>query len=697
MKQGQAGGPGGKQPGPRQHRSIIGQLLIACSVAAVLIGGAATGGYLAATGQDSVVKQLSARYQVMAAADNRLDADFLNSVFAVQNFALTADGRYLISLSALQAGFGQNLAALQRLATPDLRGLIAAQARAGTLWFDLMPQIAGLPPGSAAAKKVISRSSQLAGGFAAATARLEQRLQTDAHSLTVRSHRVFLTGLAWGGGALAGALLLLLAVSLSTVFTVTRPLRKVAATVSRLTAGDYAARAPLAGAAEVREVAQSVNAQAESIRLRAMAREAGLRIREHLAADEVLAAARLALTRILGEDLVYLRLLDSGQLGPPLGGELGSWYPAELAAALQVPPASLADLHTLLRAQSSQVIRDLAGPDGENQPAHIRQALLRAGVVSHVLTPFGVGADLLGVIVAHRTRPDRPWSLAEIDAVESVAADLGRGLSQARLYEAENLLVEDLQALDRARSDFFAAVSHELRAPITTIEGYLEMLADGEAGPLAPQQRKMLDTIGRSSVRLRRLIGDLFTLAKLESGAFDPVLQPTDLAGLIADSLTAIQPSATAAQLTLGFPQPTGKLMVNGDPSQLDRVMTNLLSNAVKYTPAGGRAKVTATADGEWAVVRVADTGIGIPERDQKELFTRFARASNATARRIPGTGLGLVIVRMIVVNHGGEVELESTEGAGTTVTVRLPLAAASTTAPPKITGAGRAPSDRED
>jgi signal transduction histidine kinase len=204
------------------------------------------------------------------------------------------------------------------------------------------------------------------------------------------------------------------------------------------------------------------------------------------------------------------------------------------------------------------------------------------------------------------------------------------------------------------------------------------MLTGGEAGTLTPQQRKMLDTIDRSSVRLHGLIDDLFTLAKLEAGAFDPVFQPVDLAGVLADSLAAIRPSAAAAQLTLCFPRPTGKLGVQGDPGQLDQVMTNLLSNAVKYTPAGGRVEVAATAEPEWAVVQVADTGIGIPERDQKDLFTRFKRASNATASRIPGTGLGLVIVKMIVVNHGGEVELESTEGTGTTVTVRLPLTAPS-------------------
>jgi len=680
MRRGEAWVPGleRKRPGAGQPRSIISQLLIACSVAAVLIGGAATGGYFTAAGQEAVVKQLSTRYQVMAAADNRLDADFLTAVFAVQNFALTGDGRYLISLTALQAGFGQNLATLQRLATRGLRDLIAAQARTGTLWFDLMPSLAALPPRSAASKNAISRSSRLADGFAAATARLEGRLKADAQSLTARSHRVFVTGLAWAGGALAGALALVLAALLSTVFKVTRPLRKVADTVRRLTAGDHQARAPLAGSAEVREVAQSVNAQAESSRLRAMARQAGLWIRENLAADEVLAAARLALARILDEDLVYLRLLDGGRFGPPVGAELGTQYPAEFAAGVEPPPASLADLHTLFQAPSSQVVQDMASPDAQKMPAGVRQTLLEAGVVAHLLTPFGAGADLLGVIVAHRTRPDCPWTLAEIDAVESVAADLGRGLSQARLYEAENLLVEDLQALDRARSDFFATVSHELRAPLSTIEGYVEMLADGEAGTTTRQQRTMLAAIERSSVRLRVLIEDLFTLSKLESGAFDPVFHPVDLAQVTADSLAAIRPSAAAAKLALCFPEPTGKIAVSGDAGQLDQVMTNLLSNAVKYTPAGGRVEVTATADSQWAVVRVTDTGIGIPERDQKEIFTRFARASNAAAREIPGTGLGLAIVRMIVVNHGGHVQLESTEGTGTTVTVRLPLAAPS-------------------
>ena len=116
--------------------------------------------------------------------------------------------------------------------------------------------------------------------------------------------------------------------------------------------------------------------------------------------------------------------------------------------------------------------------------------------------------------------------------------------------------------------------------------------------------------------------------------------------------------------------------MVSGDSGQLDRLVMNLLSNAVKFTPEGGSVSVGTGCDGGLAVLQVSDTGIGIPERDRKELFTRFFRASNAVEESIPGTGLGLAIVRTIVANHHGDLDMTSLEGNGTTVTVRIPLLA---------------------
>jgi signal transduction histidine kinase len=370
---------------------------------------------------------------------------------------------------------------------------------------------------------------------------------------------------------------------------------------------------------------------------------------------------------------VYLRLLEGDALGRPIGREPGWLIPGDVIGQ-RLTEDELSNLQRTFRSQGSMVVHDLDGEDGDQVPPEIRATLRGAGVVSQLITPFGIGAEMAGIVVVQRLRPGPRWSPAEIDAVESVAADLGRGLNHARLYEAENQLVQDLRALDQVKSDFFATVSHELRAPLTTIEGYVEMLADGEAGQVTPQQGKMLDTIARSSVRLRNLVEDLFTLSKLESGGLQPSMSPVNVADLIAGAMDAVRPLAAAGEVRLSCTAPGDGLVVAGDLGQLERVLINLLSNAAKFTPAGGHVEVAAAAAEGSVQIRVSDDGIGIPERDQQELFSRFARASNATARRIPGTGLGLVIVRTIVDNHGGSVWLESVEGTGTTVTVQLPL-----------------------
>jgi signal transduction histidine kinase len=234
-------------------------------------------------------------------------------------------------------------------------------------------------------------------------------------------------------------------------------------------------------------------------------------------------------------------------------------------------------------------------------------------------------------------------------------------------------LVENLRSLDKAKSDFFATVSHELRSPLTSIEGYVEMLSEDPGHRLDPGQRHMVEVIDRSTDRLRNLIEDVFTLAKLESGAFETTTRPVNIAETVKGAVEAIQPSVTEKRLGLTVTGSGNGLMVDGDASQLERVVINLLSNAVKFTPAGGHITVSASAEDESALITVTDTGIGIPQRDQQELFTRFFRATNAVEQAIPGTGLGLAIIHTIVVNHGGAIDLESREGAGTTFTVRLP------------------------
>jgi two-component system, OmpR family, phosphate regulon sensor histidine kinase PhoR len=668
----------------RARGSIIGQLLVTFCVCAVLIGIAAVAGFVTVANQNAATRQITGTYTKLQRANGQLESAFGAATLAFSCYAQTGQHGFLAQLAAARTEFGAGLATLRRDATPGVRGLIGEQARLGARWFALTSRAAAIRPETPAASALLGTSARLASALGRANAATQQRLGDSISGLAEANSYRLEGHLAWSGAALAVAVLLVLAASLSTVYTITRPMRRITATVRRLTAGDHAARAPVTGSAEVRQVAESINtqaneserlraAEAESNRLRAMAREAGLRIREYLVARDVLQAAKRAVEQIVDSDVAYLRLLEDDQVGPVVGQE-PRWPISSDIVRAQVTPDVIDGLRALFRAQTSMAIDDLSGGEAATMPPRLRQALRDAGVVAMLLTPFGVGSEMLGIIVLQRMQPGRTWTPAEVDAMESVAADLGRGLNHARLYEAENRLVEDLKALDQAKSSFFATVSHELRAPLTTIEGYVEMFGDGEAGEVTSQQRQMLEAIDRSTVRLRNLVDDVFTLAKLESGAFTTVMRPVDLTDVIRAAADAVRPSVLAGELALTISATVDELMVDGDASQLDRVVINLLSNAVKFTPKGGCVEVSAFAEGKSAVIQVRDTGIGIPASDQKELFNRFFRASNATGRSIPGTGLGLAIVRMIVVNHGGDIDVESSEGAGTAVTVWLPL-----------------------
>jgi signal transduction histidine kinase/HAMP domain-containing protein len=660
-------------------------MLMAFSAFAVLVGAAMAVGYVAVVHQHQVAKQLSGQYQLMQFIDADLGQALTTAQSAAISFSMTGEPGFRRSFDQARAQYPGVLAALDRSTSPDLRGLVTAQGRAGAAWFALAPKIMAVPPGTPAARAVLGQSAGLTGAFLQANILMQEHLHDQIARLDRASKGALVTGLAWSAAVVGLALVLVLAGSLSTLGTVARPLRGLAATVRRLTSGDYAARAAVTGSAEVREVAQVVNTQADesdrlreqeaqSNRLRTVARDAGLRIREHLAAGDVLREAQSVLRDSMDADVIALMLVNDERI-EPAAGQQDPWLLADRFDA-ELPAGSLTTLQNLFPSRTSVLVQDMATEAGR-LPPWVADGLRAAGVGSHLTTPFGVGEQMLGFVTADRLGPGRPWSAAEVGAVESIAADIGRGLHHARLYEAENRLVEDLKSLDQAKSDFFATVSHELRAPLTSIEGYVEMLAEGEGGPVTGEQRKMLDVVDHSAVRLRNLIEDVFTLSKLESDAFSTVMRPVEVGKVISAAADELQPEVARRGLTLTSDCRRDGLTVDGDAGQLGRVLVNLLSNAVKFTPDGGRITVTAAATGGSAVITVSDTGIGIPAKDQQELFTRFFRASNAVQQAIPGTGLGLAIVRTIVTNHGGDITLTSHEGQGTTFTIRIPLAAA--------------------
>ncbi len=294
--------------------------------------------------------------------------------------------------------------------------------------------------------------------------------------------------------------------------------------------------------------------------------------------------------------------------------------------------------------------------------------------------------------LAMRSQDSAPaeWRMRRGDGkftdVETVSTDLlenpsvvgivvtARDITERKALEAGiQRHVQELEELDRIRSDFVSTVSHELRTPLTSIIGQVEMLADGDHGDLSTGQTQGIEVIGRNSERLLILIEDLLTLNHIETSGLGLRRGPVLVARLVDGVRGQVGPIAAAKPVALVLDCGPGTDTVVVDREQLDRALVNLLTNAIKFTPAGGTVTLHARREDADLVITIADSGVGIPEDEQDRLFTRFFRSSVATRLAIQGTGLGLVIVKRIVEEHGGTISIASTLDVGTTVTVRIP------------------------
>jgi PAS domain S-box-containing protein len=246
-------------------------------------------------------------------------------------------------------------------------------------------------------------------------------------------------------------------------------------------------------------------------------------------------------------------------------------------------------------------------------------------------------------------------------------------LTEALQRELES--VTRLKEADRVKDEVVSTISHELRTPIASIRGYGEILAEGDLGSLSPAQAEAMARLMRNTQRLSALVDNLLQLDLAESGTPTRNHVRTDLAQVVRDAWEDVRQLARGRdlELTLDATQPAPVL---GDPHALERVVLNLGANAVKFTPKGGSVSAGVRADPSTgqALLTVTDTGMGIAPEEQPHLVKRFFRSTQAYRRAIPGTGLGLAVVDTIVTAHGGHLEITSTPGAGTTVSVAFPL-----------------------
>jgi signal transduction histidine kinase len=277
-----------------------------------------------------------------------------------------------------------------------------------------------------------------------------------------------------------------------------------------------------------------------------------------------------------------------------------------------------------------------------------------------------------GVFIAG-VNPYRPFDHEYESFIGLYVGQLAAGLSSAQAYAAERKRAEALAQIDRAKTTFFSNVSHELRTPLTLMLG---PVTDACGGAERTLRGDALDLVRRNGLRLQKLVNTLLDFSRIEAGRIDASYQPVDLAAVTAELVSAFESAVDRAGLRLVVDCPGGGESTYVDRDMWEKVVFNLVSNAFKFTLEGEIAVSVARED-DRMVVRVRDTGTGIPPDEIPRIFERFHRVEGARGRTHEGTGIGLALVHELVKLHGGTIAAESALGRGTTFTIAIPLGTA--------------------
>ncbi len=297
------------------------------------------------------------------------------------------------------------------------------------------------------------------------------------------------------------------------------------------------------------------------------------------------------------------------------------------------------------------------------------------GCQTFVVAPLVARGRTLGALsLGFGDRRDRGPGSIDIPLVEQLAARVALAVDNAWLYRQARAAAEAQEAAVRAREAFLARASHELRTPLTAALGTIQFLKRALAGSLPESPEALIDVIVRNLKVMVALINDLLDASKLASGRESLAVEPIELAAAVHSGVEVVR--AGASEKRVGLLIDVGPdLVLLADRLKLEQVLVNLLANAVKFTPAGGVVRVEAERRDAQLILRVTDTGEGIPPELLETIFEPFYQVRPGPGRRIRGTGLGLTICRQIVTLHGGRIWAESAgPGRGSTFVVQLPL-----------------------
>ena len=284
------------------------------------------------------------------------------------------------------------------------------------------------------------------------------------------------------------------------------------------------------------------------------------------------------------------------------------------------------------------------------------------------------------------------YSSRDIEMLESIAGELAVSIRnslsmeeinelnkslQRRIDEATKELRfsnRQLQRLDEAKNEFISMASHQLRTPLTSIKGYLDMMLEGDLGKISPTQRAVLREAFSSSERMVRLINDFLNVSRLQTGKFTIDKQSVDIAQILHDevSLLKVVADQRSVEMVLKVDKKIPSLAV--DSEKIRQVMLNMIDNAIYYSNPHKKVVITLKSSGKMIEFSVKDSGIGVPKSEQANLFGKFFRGTNAKKRRPDGTGVGLFLAKKVILSHDGEMIFESEEGKGSTFGFRLPV-----------------------
>lgn len=307
------------------------------------------------------------------------------------------------------------------------------------------------------------------------------------------------------------------------------------------------------------------------------------------------------------------------------------------------------------------------------------------GVISRLVPGSEPGSRAIAHLIIGQKKSGNVYDKQDIRIVEIISDELLIAIQnalrfeeiqefnvtlQAKVNEATAKLKrtnDKLKDLDEAKDEFISMASHQLRTPLTSVKGYLSMVMEGDAGKISQPQKELLTQAFTSSQRMVYLIADLLNVSRLKTGKFVINNTQSDLVDIVETEISQLRETLKAKKITLEFKKPDNISLLMLDDTKIRQVIMNFIDNAIYYTPADGHISVEVKEDKNNVYFIVKDTGLGIPREEQKHLFTKFYRASNARKVRPDGTGLGLFMAKRVIAAQGGSILFESTEGKGST------------------------------